>query len=190
MATWNEALREAEFKRVTDGFVFNGPSGRYLVSEAQKAEIQSVMRPPHRWFLAAGIIWIGLGLYYLVAQNPIAADANIGLGICWLVGFTDMRPRLDPSDIEPILAGACSTERRITWRERNEITARMLPTWAPLVLGLICLTYAVISIGEAIAHLNNGFAVFLMLVMVGLSLFRAARFLHLVFIKLMLGWRV
>ena len=189
MATWNEALKEAKFKRITDGFVFDGPSDRYLVSEAQKAEIQSVMRPPHRWFLAAGVIWIGLGLYYLVARDPIA-DAYIGLGICWLVGFTDMRPRVDPSDIEPILAGVRSTEQCIGWRERNEIIARMLPTRAPLVLGLICLAYALISIGVAIAHLNNGFAAFLILVMVGFSLFLAARFLHLVFIKLTLGWRV
>ena len=42
MASWAEASREAMFKRVEGGFLFGagGFAHQYLVTEAQKAEIQ------------------------------------------------------------------------------------------------------------------------------------------------------
>jgi hypothetical protein len=47
MGKWNDALKEAQFKRVQDGFIFKRPAWRpryYLVSEAQKAAIQKLLR--------------------------------------------------------------------------------------------------------------------------------------------------
>ena len=71
MATsWQEAQREALFKRVEGGFIFRVPGlfpRHYLVTEAQKAEIQSLMRTssppaPKRNFLIIILALIGIVL--------------------------------------------------------------------------------------------------------------------------------
>src|SRR6266852_4119695 len=90
MAGWAEARTEAMFKRVEGGFIFRWGGlapHYYLVTEAQKAEIQRLMRTP---------VWRRRGL--------------------------QIRQR-----IEQALEGARRTEQKITWRDRNETFARMLP---------------------------------------------------------------
>jgi len=215
MGKWDEALNEAPFKRVKDGFVFREPSLRphhYLVSEAQKAELQKLTRLQQSWlFVAMGILWMVLGLAQWAGKSRFW-PLFIAMGMAWILQ-PNRAWRASFGQIGPVLERARYTEQRITWRERNETIARMLPMSAPLVSGLASLACALISIGAAITFFDESFApsyepevpgkvwewygsihvvisylgIGLWIVMVSLFLLLAARFFYLTFIKFTLG---
>ena len=166
MASWAEAWREAMFKRVEGGFLFGagGFAHQYLVTEAQKAEIQRLMwRPmPKRILLFVLLVLLILGMSLLVVTTLCGhcESPNGGLSVgrlvfgvhqqyplvrlivfltflsflicrCVFLVFGIINARSAYKRIRSVLEGARHTEQQITWRDRTETYARMLPMSAP-----------------------------------------------------------
>jgi len=207
MGKWNDALKEAQFKRVQDGFIFKTPGFApryYLVSEAQKAAIQKLMRRSGNVnvFLGIflGILWIALGLGYWSGGYRGEVLSWVGLGINFMI-LQHLPPAamVGKKQLGPVLAGARYTEQRITWRERDETFARMLPISVALLLGVASLACALLSasIGAVIAlqpyDLTIVPPVFLIVMSIGvggLFLLMAARFFYLVILRFVLARQV
>jgi len=114
MATsWDEARQAAMFKRVEDGFIFRAPglfSRNYLVTEAQKVEIQRLMRrPTENWRDSHGVarsFWIMLLLLpiFCLVMVVVAVFLNVGLEFLWrwANGFSRSDP-IDLSAVYPVL---------------------------------------------------------------------------------------
>jgi len=172
MAIWAEASREAMFKRVDGGFIFRVGGlvpHHYLVTEAQKVEIQRIMRTQFRptpkgillfVLLLVGIVFlivVGLSVSRLVfglQQQPyrsvilailILSPGVIGV-ICGPVIGRSTLKRLGP-----VLEGAQHTNQKITWRDRNETYARMSPMSALLGAAVGSAVLFTISIFAVIA---------------------------------------
>jgi hypothetical protein len=200
MGKWNDALKESRFKRVQDGFIFKAPGFAppfapryyYLVSEAQKAEIQKLMRRSGIVFFLFLIFLIGQGLWQWSLGHRGNGLFAIGLGTWAILVSILTPPVVSENQLEPILADARYTEQRITWRERNEILARMLPISVPLLSGvasLACaLLSALVSIGAVVA-LQRQYLWIFWIVLSCLFLGMAARFFYLVILRFILARR-
>ena len=167
MAIWAEASREAMFKRVDGGFIFRVGGlipHHYLVTEAQKAEIQRIMRtqfcPTPKGILLfvlllVGIFFlivVGLSVSRLVFGQPyrsvILAILILSPGVINLICGPVIR-RSTLKRLGPVLEGAQHTKQKITWRDRNETYARMSPMSA--LLG--------VAVGSAVLFTVSIFAV-------------------------------
>lgn len=147
-------IAESRFKRMGDGYLFEtpnpwifAPGRRYLVSEAQKAELIGMMTPRRaglRIVLAsAAAIAFGCGLgalWWKIAGHdyPTALD-QLGMAITGLVPIYFLAVvliRRHLRRIAPIVAAALPTDTRFTARERRQAIDNATPTKG-LVLGVV-----------------------------------------------------
>ena len=132
------------FKRVEGGHVFQapnpwifGPGKRYLVNDAQKAELLAITTP-RRPYLRAAVIVTAIILWAIAVStltwafsghdDPTARDAAITTTLILVPMFVAlmMALRHNLRRMQPILAGAPRTEERISRSERRQAVARML----------------------------------------------------------------
>jgi len=129
-----EASREAMFKQVNGGFIFREPglfAHHYFVTDAQKAAIKGLLQPGKPFIVETFILaMVGPFALYVLSLTQRAWGIWVGglvgslvvVGIFWLVWRREISKK-----IAPALVGATYTAQRITWRERTETLARMLP---------------------------------------------------------------
>ena len=184
MATsWQEAQRQALFKRVEGGFIFRVPGffpRHYMVTEAQKDEINRLMRTPSPpapkrnvliiilaiigFVLLAFLLDVALQFPEQWANGTDRSNSWFAL-ICFYFTLVIAGPirvvRMTRSaQIGRVLEAARQTEQRITLRDWNETYARLLPLSALLAVGVIftltCALLAMIVFGAAIGRLQFG----------------------------------
>jgi hypothetical protein len=164
-ASWYEAQQEAMFKRVQGGVIFRAPGlfpRHYLVTEAQKAEIHSLMRTPVRPTLKRIFLSILAVIGFLVLVILPVTLLAIALQLLWerasgsnqsdswtlispllfLSCYMYIIPRLAvmarSGQIGRVLEGARQTEQRITLRDRSKAYARLVPLSTLLAAGVAC----------------------------------------------------
>jgi cytochrome bd-type quinol oxidase subunit 2 len=146
MVGWVEARTEAMFKRVEGGFIFGVGGSYYLVTEAQKAEIQRLMRTQSRHSILLIVLLIVCGALLVVGVGGltvgrlffgqpdrwvdlmillVSSSLWVGLLIVNLINLTSARG--SQKRLGPVLEGARHTDQKITWRDPIETYARMLP---------------------------------------------------------------
>ncbi len=123
---WYEATFEASFKTVAGGYVFQAPSPwvfgrgrRYLVNDAQKMELLSLMKPKH---LRNLMIWLAIALLALAASTVLWAFSghdqmmtSDALAIFAVIAVSSivaivMVTKHDLRRLQPVLIGALRTQ--------------------------------------------------------------------------------
>jgi hypothetical protein len=154
MSRWYEGAEEAAFKPVPGGYVAQLPSPklfgrprRYLVNEAQKAEIAAALRRQRRLMLVLMPIPLAIaliaGLVYVMSHaqsGPALSPLMIGTGtallfvfvvfVVFLVNIHVMR------QLRPLLAMLPRTDQRIRFGEQVERVAGAV-SGKVLAVGLI-----------------------------------------------------
>jgi hypothetical protein len=140
------------FKRTEGGFIFRAPGcvpHHYLVSEAQKADILKAMRPsmgPKGLLigvsaaLAIGAGCVAIEALWTWANGYEKLDQWIGVVFLWLFLriWIVASGRKFYDRIGTILLGARPTQLRVTWRDRHETNARLLPISFLLSAAIAC----------------------------------------------------
>ena len=169
MPRWYDGAEESAFKPVAGGYVAQLPSSRligrpryYLVNEAQKAEIATVLRRERRWMLGLLAIFFltlaafGAGLAVGIAHGHggrVLSGLSIGIGtsllvlvmivtFAWLHAYV-MRP------LQPLLATLPRTEQRITFFEQVHAIAKAVSAKV-LVVGVVAGIVAMIASSMAV----------------------------------------
>jgi hypothetical protein len=215
MATsWAEAQRQALFKRVEGGFIFRVPGlspRHYLVAEAQKDEINRLMRAPSKAISKRNVLIIILAIigivllavlldvaFQLLSQWANGTDRSHSWFalICFyftliIAGPIRVVTMARSAQIGRVLEAAHQTEQRITLRDRNETYARLLPLSklfaAAVACALGCALFAILVTGFKAGSFSlppgplTGW-----LAVVPLALL-TVRFFYLVFLKLSLA---
>ncbi|SDR56000.1 hypothetical protein SAMN05519103_05259 [Rhizobiales bacterium GAS113] len=153
MSGYRDEIEASIFKRVPDGYVFRAPNpwvfGRarhHLASEAQKAEIMSIMVPRRPKLILAAVI-VALLLFGAAAgaagwalsghDNPTAGDAVIMvaviLGAMYVTLIVSTRHKIHR--LAPVLAGMLRTEQTITYADRRQALASTMSFRRVLALG-------------------------------------------------------
>jgi hypothetical protein len=159
MSTARE-IESVLFKPVPEGYVYQAPNPwvfgrmrRYIVSEAQKAALLAIVTPPRPWLriaviTAAIMLWTGAvaGAMWAITgdDQPTTIDflimMTLILGPIYLAWVAALRRNL--RRMRPILAGAPTTQERITQREmRNAIADAMSLRKTLLIGGLWVFTF-------------------------------------------------
>ncbi|SEE00299.1 hypothetical protein SAMN05519104_4960 [Rhizobiales bacterium GAS188] len=150
MSGYRDEIEASIFKRVPDGYVFRAPNpwvfGRarhHLASEAQKAEIMSIMVPRRPKLILAAVI-VALLLFGAAAgwalsghDNPTTGDAVIMvaviLGPMYVTLIVSARHKIHR--LAPVLAGMLRTEQTITYADRRQALAGTMSFRRMLALG-------------------------------------------------------
>jgi hypothetical protein len=156
---WIAAIEAAQFKRVDGGYVFTAPGAllfgrarRYLVNEAQKADIEARMRRTRRMIVPLAIVFTSLMIIGIAALAVFLLDPGlptvtralfvlVPTVVVMLVAIIPVHI-YGARALQPLLVGLPQTSERITLRDRIETMAkatsfRHLLGWAlfSLVLG-------------------------------------------------------
>lgn len=149
MSRWYEGAEEAAFKPVPGGYVAQlpsptllGRSQRYLVNEAQKAEIAAALRRQRRFMLILMPIPLAVALVagLVYAQTHTLSTLAIGIGTALVLVFVLFTVALINismmRSLRPLLAALPRTDQRIRFDEQVERVAGAI-SGKVLVLGLI-----------------------------------------------------
>jgi hypothetical protein len=212
---WYEAQQEAMFKRVQGGVIFRAPGlfpRHYLVTEAQKAEIHSLMRTPvrptlKRIFLAVigflvlvilpvTLLAIALQLLWEWASGSDQSDSwTVISPLLFLSCYMYIIPRLAvmarSGQIGRVLEGARQTEQRITLRDRSKTYARLVPLSTLLAAGvacaLSCALFAILAFGVPSGNPQHQMVAWFFLVPFALLALLAIRCFYVAILKRSLG---
>jgi len=172
MRRWYEGAEESAFKPVAGGYVAQlSRSQRYLVNDAQKAEIAAALRRKRRLMLylapigpLIGIAFVELGKGY--GGLGLMVGGILLLLYLFALGLVDtyvMRP------LRPLLATLPRTEERITFRESVENIAGA--SGKALVMGIVALVLAIILLITALAiaiQNSNPLGILILILFLGL----------------------
>jgi hypothetical protein len=129
------------FKRVPGGYVYQagnpwvfGPATRYVVNEAQKAELLAIITPPRPWLRIAVVILVLIAiavgtptLMWAVSghDEPTNIDVLVLIGLILVQMYLALvfAVRRNLRRTQPITAGLPRTEERITHRELRKAMA-------------------------------------------------------------------
>lgn len=152
------------FKRAAGGYVFQAPnpwvfgrSSRYLVNDAQKAELLAIILP-RRPIRRIAAITVGILLWALAASTivwavsahdqPTASDAFAIFALIAVPIFLALLVALQRNlrRMRPVLAGAPRTEERITRRELRAAMANAVSLRRSLSIGALWTTTCLLQI--------------------------------------------
>jgi hypothetical protein len=143
------------FKQVGGGYVFQAPnrwvfgrSSRYLVNDAQKAELLTIIAPP-RPTVRIAVITIAILLWAIASaiivwaisnhEEPTASDALAILALIVVPIFLTLLVALQRNlrRMQGVLAGAPRTEQRITRRELRRAMANAVSLRRSVLIGAV-----------------------------------------------------
>jgi hypothetical protein len=149
---------EIAFKRTSEGWVFKMPNRwlfgspqYYLLDDAQKSEIEAVLRHPSGWRWWSSLVVLSVLLMALVflvsflmvrAPSPVIADLLLVLGGLLFAGLFNLNLYWR---VQPLLAGAALTTERIRFTDQFVYTALHLPVAVTVILALFFTTQAVVQ---------------------------------------------
>jgi hypothetical protein len=128
MAGLYDGIEETTFKRIAGGYVFQsrnpwffGPSHRYLVDEAQKAEIAGCIRETLKrikpYVFAAAVIipiMIAAGAFWLVTHGCATVGNIVLLALAPFIPYIGLMHAYSMRRLRPLIAGLPRTNERIT----------------------------------------------------------------------------
>lgn len=161
-------LQSAIFKSVDGGYLYEtpspwllGPSRRYIVDEAQKAELLAIASDPRRgrriaFYIAAIIAWTVLvaGVWSLYATHPQPTALDLlGIAVLTLVPLyiaAVVLLRRHLRRLEPVLRSAVATHARFGRWDRWRATVDALPFRTLLLIFVLVACGAAAQIGSLV----------------------------------------